>query len=326
MQKLASENGASLLCFDLGRRAATRMPATAFEHRVNVTRGYATLVITLWSIAIVLEEPACLAFWLKHAYVLNAAPTGWFGLGCSALFLAYLVIDTVIGILCRHRFRRSMGAVFLHHAFVGIAVAAFMLPSPPRGFFLYVWGEALTACRLLPPATRWPARSFVFAFRRALWIYVFARDAFFFEATRRRFGLGCALLPPFCAALLLALDLMWWQEHAKSGPRRPKDEEEGCSPCLGATSSSLPRSHGGEADDEDTAAREASGRPAAPVATNGGGEATTAAHGGHRIHEWRLGSGGLSPLLSPAAYMLKKPPSVSLDADADDEPEGMDTP
>ena len=153
--------------------------------------------------------------------------------------------------------------------------------------------------------------------------YVFARDAFFFEATRRRFGLGCALLPPFCAALLLALDLMWWQEHAKSGPRRPKDEEEGCSPCLGATSSSLPRSHGGEADDEDTAAREASARPAAPVATNG---ATTAAHGGHRIHEWRLGSGGLSPLLSPAAYMLKKPPSVSLDADADDEPEGMDTP
>ena len=127
----------SLLCCDLtdrgvGRRAATRMPATAFEHHVNVTRGYATLVITLWSIAIVLEEPACLAFWLKHAYALNAAPTGWFGLGCSALFLAYLVIDTAIGILCRHRFRRSMGAVFLHHGAVGIAVAAFMLPSPPR--------------------------------------------------------------------------------------------------------------------------------------------------------------------------------------------------
>ena len=70
----------------------------------------------------------------------------------------------------------------------------------------------------------------------------------------------------FCAALLLALDSMWWREHAKSslravrGPRRTKDEEEGCALCLDATassSSSPPRSRAREADDEETAAARA---------------------------------------------------------------------
>ena len=35
-----------------------------------------------------------------------------------------------------------------------------MFPSPPRALFMYMWGEALTACRILPAGPyRWRARS-----------------------------------------------------------------------------------------------------------------------------------------------------------------------
>ena len=37
-----------------------------------------------------------------------------------------------------------------------------MFPSPPRALFMYMWGEALTACRILPAGPyRWRARSLV---------------------------------------------------------------------------------------------------------------------------------------------------------------------
>ena len=33
-----------------------------------------------------------------------------------------------------------------------------MFPSPPRALFMYMWGEALTACRILPAGPyRWRA-------------------------------------------------------------------------------------------------------------------------------------------------------------------------
>ena len=38
----------------------------------------------------------------------------------------------------------------------------YMFPSPPRALFMYMWGEALTACRILPAGPyRWRARSLV---------------------------------------------------------------------------------------------------------------------------------------------------------------------
>lgn len=139
------------------------------------------------------------------------------GFATSSAFLAYLVVDSAIGIACRHQFRRGMGAVLVHHVAVGIAVAAFLLPSPPRGFFLYVWGEALTACRLLPPQPRWWARSVAFAFRRMLWVYVLCRDLTFVPHTAAMFGKLGAALPPLIALLLLCLDCAWWREHRRSG-------------------------------------------------------------------------------------------------------------
>lgn len=193
------------------------MPATPFEHCVNSVRGWCCLLVTVGSIAVVLEEPASLVFWADGAYATISAPTGPFGFILAASFLAYLLVDTAVGIVCRHQFRRSMGAVFLHHALVGVAVAAFLVPSPPRGFFLYVWGEALTASRLLPPQSRFQARSVIFALRRTLWLYCGARDIWFFETTAAKFGYLPALVPPAIAVLLLFLDVMWWREHVRSG-------------------------------------------------------------------------------------------------------------
>ena len=73
----------------------------------------------------------------------------------------------LVAVVFRRHFRRSMGFVYLHHVLCATGVLFFVYPSPPRGFFLYIWGEALTACRVLPPASRWRARSAAFAFRRA---------------------------------------------------------------------------------------------------------------------------------------------------------------
>ena len=53
---------------------------------------------------------------------------------------------------------------------------------------MYLWGEALTACRILPPGPRWRARTVVFGFRRALWSFLLVRDCYIFEAMRRRKG------------------------------------------------------------------------------------------------------------------------------------------
>ena len=203
------------------------MGASAFEQRVNTCRGYACVLITAAAFVIVLEQPKCLLFWEAGGYEFAAERTGNVGLATSAFFLAYLLIDSLVGIFCRHHFRRSsMAALLLHHVAVGIGVAAFALPSPPRGYFLYVLGEALTAARLLPPQPRWHARSAVFVFRRGLWLYLLGRDTWFFSETSQRFGFGAAIVPPIVAALLLALDSMWWREHARNGAaaRRPSKE------------------------------------------------------------------------------------------------------
>lgn len=205
------------------------MVATVFEERVNLMRGYATFVITLASFQIVLVEPHCLLFWTAQGYALNVAQTGVVGLCTAALFLLYLLVDTVVGICCRHRFRRSMNAVLLHHVVVGVGIAAFLIPAPPRGFFLYVWGELLTACRLLPAGLRFRARHFVFAGRRVLWLFLLLRDVTFFRETRTRYGLIGASVPPLVAILLLGLDTLWWREHARSdrGAARVADDKKG---------------------------------------------------------------------------------------------------
>ena len=212
------------------------MPATPFEHSVNAWRGWCCVVVTLGAVAIVLSEPASLTFWSENAYAKISEPTGRGGLALAAFFILYLVVDTLIGIVCRHQFRRSMGAVFLHHILVGLAVAAYLLPSPPRGLFFYVIGEALTACRVLPPQLRWRARSGVFAFRRLLWLYLFARDIYFYGTTAAKYGVLPAIVPPFIAVLLLLLDAMWWREHLRSaahasakGHPAADDVEGGCS-------------------------------------------------------------------------------------------------
>ena len=194
-----------------------RQGTSPFEATVNWWRGLCTAVITLAAFVIVLAEPRCLLYWRDGAYELNAEGTGLPGTLTSVLFLLYLLIDSTIGCVCRQRFRRSMLSVHCHHAVVGVAVAGFLLPSPPRGFFLYVWGEALTAVRLLPPRQRFHARTCVFAGRRCLWLYLLIRDYSFYSATAARFGGVAAVVPMAVALLLLALDYNWWREHARSG-------------------------------------------------------------------------------------------------------------
>ena len=63
------------------------------------------------------------------------------GLLLSLIFASYLALDSAIAFLWRAHFRRAMGALYLHHLFVGIGVISYLWPSPPRGFFVYVWGE-----------------------------------------------------------------------------------------------------------------------------------------------------------------------------------------
>ena len=149
----------------------------------------------------------------------------------SGAFLLYLAVDMMVGVVCRHRFRRSMGAVYLHHVGCLVPTAYFILPSPPRGYFLYVWGEALTAVRVLSPVARWHARGVVFACRRVtpslhlpacppereresrprpaasadrlvrvrrqvLWTYLLCRDLYLWEDTAEIFGGAAATMPP----------------------------------------------------------------------------------------------------------------------------------
>ena len=205
---------------EVGRRLCpSASMVSAFEARVNNVRGYACLLITVLSVGLGLNDLKIFFFWRDDAYAANTERTGVVGLATSLIFLAYLLVDSLVGILCRAKFRRSMNAVLLHHVVVGIGVLAFLLPSPPRGFFLYVWGEALTACRLLPPGPRWHARTAVFAFRRALWLFLVARDIAFFQRSSQVYGVAAAIVPPCVALLLLALDAVWWREHARSVPR-----------------------------------------------------------------------------------------------------------
>ncbi|KAL3913210.1 MAG: hypothetical protein SGPRY_008066, partial [Prymnesium sp.] len=147
----------------LRRHSLHAMGASHFEQRVNVWRGWSCLLITLGSFFLVLANPRCFLFWEDDSAVFEL--TGTPGLLLSLSFTAYLAVDSAVAFFYRSHFRRPMGAVYLHHLFVGIGLLAFLLPSPPRGFFFYVWGEALTACRVLPPAPRARARHAVFAFR-----------------------------------------------------------------------------------------------------------------------------------------------------------------
>ena len=242
------------------------MPPTAFEHTVNEARGYACLLITISSFIIVLIDPRSLLFWRRDGYSLNTASTGMLGIATSSAFLLYLLIDTLVGIACSHKFRRPMTAVYVHHVIVGIGTAAFLLPgAPPRGFFLYVWGEALTAVRVLPSGPRHDARSFVFAGRRALWIYLLLRDVYFFQWTHALYGAFAASVPPLVALLLLVLDWHWWKEHARSGEghktrRRESDGEALLSTPGGNTTP--------PADEEQAGAVNGNGGPAPPRSLN----------------------------------------------------------
>ena len=132
------------------------MPASDIERGVNKCRGWWCLFITLGALALVLSDPRCILFWVDHSPLLE--PTGLPGLLLSLSFLVYLVLDTAVSFFWRHHFRRPLGAVYVHHFLVGVGVLAFLRPSPPRGFFFYVCGEVLTACRVLPPRPRWRAR------------------------------------------------------------------------------------------------------------------------------------------------------------------------
>ena len=86
------------------------MPTTAFEVACNDLRGWACLFVTLGSVVVVLSEPASLIFWVPGAYMVISAPSGTAGFLIAAFFLLYLVVDTAVGVMCRHQFRRSMGA------------------------------------------------------------------------------------------------------------------------------------------------------------------------------------------------------------------------
>ncbi|KAL1500289.1 hypothetical protein AB1Y20_012956 [Prymnesium parvum] len=186
-------------------------PNLTFEDKVNQWRGASTLLITAASMALVLSKPKGLLFW-KHPSE-TFAPTGPVGFALALTFGAYLLLDLVVIIAFRSKFRRSMNAVYLHHVAVGLGVAGYLYPSPPRAFFVYVWGEALTACRLLQPSQRWYARHFVFFFRRVTWIYLIVRDTYSMRLLHDKWGLPVAAMAPLLCILLLYLDHSWWQEH-----------------------------------------------------------------------------------------------------------------
>ena len=83
------------------------MPATEFENRVNVARGYSCLLITVTSLWLVLSKPRCLLFWWSDGYQLVVERTGMLGFVTSVFFLLYLLVDTIVGFLCHDHFRRS---------------------------------------------------------------------------------------------------------------------------------------------------------------------------------------------------------------------------
>ena len=181
--------------------------APSFEDRVNTWRGACCLLITLGSLVLVLRDPKGLLFW---RYSENTfAPTGTAGFALAAAFGMYLLVDMIITLAFRSRFRRSMTAVYVHHVAVGLGVAGYLHPSPPVAFFVYVWGEALTACRLLSPRLRWKARHLVFGFRRATWLYLVVRDTYSLRLLRDRWGLPIAVMAPVLCLLLLYLDHGW---------------------------------------------------------------------------------------------------------------------
>ncbi len=199
------------------QRASSRAAADeAFENAALIVKGWVTLVITVCSVALQnLTQPQYLLFWNCPERVLE--PTNTPGVLVALLFSAYLLGDSLFVILYRARLRRPMGPVLLHHVVVGLGVAAYIYPSPPRAFFVYVWGEVLTACRVLPPAYRFSGRSVAFGLRRCTWLYVFARDAYSHRLLRARYGLAPAAIAPLLALLLLKLDHGWWHEHTQAG-------------------------------------------------------------------------------------------------------------
>merc|ERR1719454_2867190 len=81
-----------------------------FEATVNVWRGWTTVFITLASIAQVLASPSSLLFW-SHPD-LTFSETGIVGFVVSLLFGLYLLVDSVVAVVYRTRFKRSMTAVY----------------------------------------------------------------------------------------------------------------------------------------------------------------------------------------------------------------------
>ena len=190
------------------------------ESMINTWRGWVCLIVTALSVTIVLQQPRLVLFWKPVGARLTWEETGLPGTLLAGFFVVYLCADTLIACLMRAHLQRSLGPLYIHHTIVVVGVVCYMFPSPPRALFMYMWGEALTACRILPAGPyRWRARSLVFALRRALWLFLLTRDVTLFGAMRHRKGLAGALVPPVISLSLLALDQMWWAEHAAQVPR-----------------------------------------------------------------------------------------------------------
>lgn len=204
---------------EAGDRGAAVSPATVasknMESMINTWRGWVCLIVTALSILIVLQQPRLVFFWKPVGARLAWEETGLPGTLLAGFFVVYLCADTLIAFLMRSHLQRSLGPLYIHHTIVVVGVLCYMFPSPPRALFMYMWGEALTACRILPAGPyRWRARSLVFALRRALWLFLLTRDLALFSTMRHRKGLVGALVPPAVSLSLLALDQMWWTEHA----------------------------------------------------------------------------------------------------------------
>ena len=197
----------------------TAANAKSTETLINTWRGWCCLLVTTLSVVLVLQRPKIFLFWRPAGARVTWEETGPPGTLLAVFFVFYLCADTLIAFLMRAHFKRSLGPLYVHHAIVIVGMACYMYPSPPRALFLYLWGEALTACRVLPPGPRWRARSVVFAARRVLWSFLLVRDLYIFDVLRRRKGAAGALVPPILSVTLLCLDSMWWHEHARAALR-----------------------------------------------------------------------------------------------------------
>ena len=174
-----------------------RASTDSFEERVNLTRGWTCLCIVSLCLYVTFSEPRCLAFWMADGYTYYAdEATGLAGAAAGYLFLAYISIDTLVCVVWRHRFKRSMASLLVHHLAAIIALALILIPYPRRGYFVWGVSEVLTVVRLLPaPSPRFQARSHAFAFRRVLFVYLLSRGGFVYTESLDLWGAVVAATP-----------------------------------------------------------------------------------------------------------------------------------